>query len=153
SLSLRIEWAVFGQDPYANYQEVAVVTFRGSCAPDPWARRTSDSGSYAFTRITDGQVQPFAEVNCDRVAMAVREALPPYQYSSSDPLLGRALGRVVAHELIHILRRSTGHSSEGFQKAALSGKQLIAPDFPLRSIDLDRLRDRAVTLARHRNYG
>ncbi len=45
-------------------------------------------------------------------------------------LFGRALGRVVAHEFIHMLRNSKNHDREGVEKASLSGVDLIAPDLP-----------------------
>ena len=39
-----------------------------------------------------------------------------------------ALGRVVAHELYHILTRTTGHASEGFARASQSLRDLIRSD-------------------------
>ena len=54
--------------------------------------------------------------------------------------MGRALGRVVAHELVHMLTRSDDHAREGVQKAALSGRQLIAASLPLDAFDAGRLK-------------
>jgi hypothetical protein len=54
-------------------------------------------------------------------------------------LVGRALGRVVAHELVHMLTKSGQHAHEGVQKAALSGRQLISASLPLSAMDIDRL--------------
>ena len=61
-------------------------------------------------------------------------------YAKGDVLVGRALGRVVAHELVHMLTKSETHAKEGVEKAALSGRQLIAASLPLSEFDLDRLR-------------
>jgi hypothetical protein len=60
-------------------------------------------------------------------------------YARADLLVGRALGRVVAHELVHMLTKSGQHAREGVQKAALSGRQLIAASLPLSAVDIDRL--------------
>jgi hypothetical protein len=54
-------------------------------------------------------------------------------------LLGRALGRVVAHELVHMLTKSKQHGRDGVEKAALSARQLIAESLPLSIFDIDRL--------------
>jgi hypothetical protein len=61
-------------------------------------------------------------------------------YSRADLLIGRALGRVVAHELVHMLTKSGVHGTEGVEKPALSGKQLIAGVLPLSVFDIDRLK-------------
>jgi hypothetical protein len=63
-------------------------------------------------------------------------------FGMADLLLGRALGRVVAHEVVHMLAKSSRHSKEGLEKPALSGSQLIAPDLQLRPADAERLRVR-----------
>ena len=42
-------------------------------------------------------------------------------------MLGRALGRVTAHELRHILLRTRKHSREGFAKPAQTSAELLTP--------------------------
>jgi len=54
---------------------------------------------------------------------------------------GRALGRVLAHEVVHMLTGNSGHAHEGVTRRALSGNQLIAPKLRLAPEDLDRLID------------
>jgi hypothetical protein len=131
SFGVRLGWALLGQRPHASYTSVAIITFRGSCEFNPWQPpRSLDPGAYAFTRITDGQVLPFAEVNCDRVVSAVRDAISGRGYAGAEQMVGRALGRVLAHELVHILTRSVLHSSEGVTRPALSPRELIEPDLP-----------------------
>ena len=50
------------------------------------------------------------------------------------------MGRVVAHELFHMLTKSGQHGSQGVEKAALSGKQLIASYLPLSAYDVARFK-------------
>jgi hypothetical protein len=89
--------------------------------------------------VSDGVVLPFSEVVCDQVAASVRSAMFAGDYARSDQLLGRALGRVVAHELVHILSQSPAHSKSGVEMRALSGQQLIAPSLSLGWSDLQHL--------------
>jgi hypothetical protein len=96
----------------------------------------------AFTYSTDGVVQPFGEVACDKVTSAVRSAMSGGDFANADVLLGRALGRVLAHEVVHMLSKSGAHGRTGVARPALSGSQLIAPELRLEPEDLERMRAR-----------
>ena len=63
-------------------------------------------------------------------------------FAKSDLLLGRALGRVLAHEVMHILSKSGAHGRTGVTKTALSGSQLIAPELRLEAEDVERIHAR-----------
>jgi hypothetical protein len=139
SSGLQLGWGTMGQDPGAQYKALVVVTFRGSCEFDPGRSQTLEPGAFAFTHIANGEVMPFAEVNCDRVVGAVRDAMLGRGYAGVDQFIGRALGRVVAHELVHIMTRSTQHGSHGLQQPALSPRQLIEPQLLLNALDVNRL--------------
>jgi hypothetical protein len=89
--------------------------------------------------MTDGEVLPFGEVDCDRVGSAVRSAMSAGDFARADELVGRAMGRVLAHELVHMMTKSVDHAREGVQRSALSGRQLIAPVLPLSAFDIERL--------------
>ncbi len=87
-----------------------------------------ERGPLAFTHSSDGMVLPFAEVACDKVRSSVNSALWGAQRKNSAMLFGRALGRVLAHEIYHVRAKTTHHSSRGVAKNRLSGAQLIADD-------------------------
>jgi hypothetical protein len=61
-------------------------------------------------------------------------------FARADLLMGRALGRVLAHEVVHILTKSGAHGHDGVAKTALSGTQLIAPELRLEPEDVNRIR-------------
>jgi hypothetical protein len=143
SSGVRLEWRILGEDPSAAYNDLVVITFRGSCQYDPAPPRYDESGPLALTRITDGEILPFGEVDCTRVASSVRYAMSRGDYARADQLVGRAMGRVVAHELVHMLTGSRRHGADGVGKAALSGKQLIEESLPLSAFDIDRLKQLA----------
>jgi len=73
------------------------------------------------------------------VISAVRSAMRGGDFAQADLLLGRALGRMLAHEVMHMLSQSGAHGAAGVAKTALSGSQLIAPELRLEPQDLARL--------------
>jgi hypothetical protein len=140
---VRLAWKMRGEDPSASYNDLVVMTFKGACSfqsvPMPPPPRYDELGPYAITHTTDGEVQPFGEVDCDRVVYSARAAMSGADYARADLLVGRAMGRVVAHELVHMLTKSGEHSHDGVQRASLSGRQLIASYLPLSALDVHRL--------------
>ena len=145
SSGLLLDWRVFGDDSPESYNDLVVVTFKGACEYVPSPARYDELGPLAITRVSDGDVQPFGEVDCDRVVNTARNAMSGSDYSRGDLLIGRALGRVVVHELVHMLTKSGQHGTEGVGKPALSGKQLIAGYFPLSAFDIDRLKQELIS--------
>jgi hypothetical protein len=141
---LYLDWLSLRDAAKTAVQDLVVVKFNGACVLDPERFEENHANTHvealAFTYSTDGMVQPFSEVACNRVAAAVRSALCIRDFNRSDMLLGRALGRVVAHELVHILTKSQEHGREGVAKPALSGRDLISRSLSLSPFDLQRLR-------------
>jgi hypothetical protein len=122
--------------------DLVLVRFTGKCVLDPVGYLYDERGPMAFTYSTDGVVQPFGEVACDKVTSAVRSAMSGGDFANADVLLGRALGRVLAHEVVHMLSKSGAHGRTGVARPALSGSQLIAPELRLEPEDLERMRAR-----------
>jgi hypothetical protein len=140
STGLKLDWRTLAEAQFSSYPDLVVMTFKGACEYAPAAPRYDELGPLAITHTTNGEVQPFGEVDCNRVISTARGAMTGEDYSRADLLIGRALGRVVAHELVHMLTKSGVHGTEGVEKPALSGKQLIAGVLPLSVFDIDRLK-------------
>ena len=119
--------------------DLVMVRFTGKCVLEPVGYLYDERGPMAFTYSTNGAVQPFSEVACDKVTTAVRSAMAGGDFADADRLLGRALGRVLAHEVVHMLSKSGTHGHTGVAKTALSGSQLIAPELRLEPEDLERI--------------
>jgi hypothetical protein len=129
-------------DPQANFTDVVLVKFRGTCTMQHWAPLMDERGPWAWTHAVDGEVLPFSEVSCDQVRRAVKQAMWGGERGKADKLYGRALGRVVAHELFHILAKTKDHGKDGLAKTALSPRQLIDESLVLDEHDVDRIRFR-----------
>jgi hypothetical protein len=136
---VSLDWRSRSEAADATFNDLVVLTFKGSCVFNPMPIVYDELGPYAITRTSGGEVQPFGEVDCDHVVSSLHSAMTGEDYGKADLLLGRALGRVVAHELVHMLTKSKQHGKEGVEKASLSARQLIAESLPLSAFDIDRL--------------
>lgn len=141
---LHLSWRSRDELHGAELPNLVVVHFKGRCVLEPVPFLLDERGPYAITHSSDGAVLPFTEVACDQVTASVRPALWGDDFARSDYLMGRALGRVVAHELVHILTKSGTHGRAGVAQAALSGRQLIGAPLRLSPEDLERLRESIV---------
>jgi hypothetical protein len=140
--TLRFDFRWRSQASQEALTDLVLVRFTGKCVLEPVGYLYDERGPMAFTYSTDGIVQPFSEVACDKVTSAVRSAMAGSDFANADVLLGRALGRVLAHEVVHMLSKSGAHGRTGVAKTALSGSQLIAPELRLGPEDVERIHAR-----------
>ena len=140
SAGIHLEWRTKGASPIETSGALVLVRFNGRCRLEPVGYLFDERGPLAFTYATDGQVQPFSEVACDQVVSSVRLGMLPGDYSHADQFFGRALGRVVAHELVHILTGESTHAKEGVTRRGLSPDRLVAPTLNLQPEDIQRIR-------------
>jgi len=129
-LGLRLEWVLRGEAG-ANLQadSIVFVRFRGRCRPALEPLPARDGQVMARTHASDGVLLPFSEVECESVLRQVRPALAGLDRSGGENLLGRALGRVVAHEILHVLLQRKDHAVRGIFRRQLSLRQLVE-EFP-----------------------
>ena len=145
--AVRFDFRSRSQASQEPLSDLVLVRFKGKCVLDPVGYLYDERGPMAFTYSTDGAVQPFSEVACDKVTSAVRSAMSGGDFAKADVLLGRALGRVLAHEVVHMLSKSGAHGHTGVARTALSGSQLIAPELRLEPEDVERLHGRGPCIA------
>ena len=141
---LRVDWRRSGEAFGRSYDDLVVVSFKGDCRVSPVPYVYDELGPLAFAYSADSTVEPFSQVACDKVVRSVRSAMWGSDFARADLLLGRALGRVVVHELIHMLSKSGHHAQEGIGRPALSPKELIGPSPQLSQEDLALLRGYAM---------
>jgi hypothetical protein len=137
---VQVDWRnrdqVSSSESFAN---LVVVKFRGACRMEPAPYRNEDSGPLAFSHTSDGIILPFSEVECDRIRSSLRRAMSREDYVRSDIVFGRAMARVLAHELYHILARTESHAVKGVAQRALSGSELIGDQLELSEDELNSM--------------
>ena len=135
-----VEWRTLGEMGLGvSVSDLVMVKFRGNCRMELSPMLLDERGPLAFTHTTDGEVLPFSEVSCDKVKVAARSAMHGGQVASGDMLLGRALARVLAHEIWHMTSNTGKHSKTGVAKSSLSGAQLIAEKIEFEDHDAHQL--------------
>ena len=143
-LGVRVEWRSIERVPADEvWAEVAVVTFNGACDEAATGIVDSISRRLGWTHISNGEVLPFAEVDCGLVRSFLAPQMTAMVRTEARRRYARALGRVVAHELYHILSRSVHHSPHGVDQTAFTAQELLSDRFVLDEAPYRILRSQA----------
>jgi hypothetical protein len=132
-VGVQFEWRSL-DDPRASepVAELVVVKFKGRCSAAvslPAARIAS--GALGWTHVSDGDLLPFSDIDCDRIWRFIHPEMGAYETSEHDRSFGRALGRVLAHELYHIFANTTKHARAGIAKSCYTAPELLSEEFHL----------------------
>ena len=119
---------------------LVVVRFRGTCMMELPEPRSGMQGPLGRTHVSQGEVLPFCEVNCDRVREFIRSSRKHRDEEAWERFYGRALGKVLAHELYHVLANTRQHGEGGLAKPLLEPLELVGEGCLFEDEDLRRMR-------------
>ncbi|MBI3694200.1 MAG: hypothetical protein HY238_05090 [Acidobacteria bacterium] len=128
------------------FHHLVVVHFKGRCEMVEYPSWEAASGSLGAAEMSEGKLIPFCRIECNRVREFIRPLVKGESFIQMHVLLGRALGRVLAHELYHVLADTTRHGSSGVTKSFLTPEELVDRALKFQSQDLktfDRLQVRS----------
>jgi cytochrome c553 len=125
-LGLHFEWTSLAANDQRVWMDLAVVKFSGRCEVLPFATNSHSDQRLGWTHISDGVVLPFAEVDCDAIRAYLLRDLSLLAPQSREKVFGRAVGRVMAHELLHVFARTAAHSDHGVDHPTLTISELLA---------------------------
>jgi hypothetical protein len=129
SLSIESGWYDFQQAAGRTFSSrLVVVRFKGNCDVATTSGKMT-SGALGYTHVTEGEVLPFVEVHCDKIWGFIRHEVERRPGQAAQ-LFARALSRVLAHELYHVIGATGKHSREGVTKAFLTAKELTQGALP-----------------------
>jgi len=144
---MRFEWRSLANiTPGEVSAELVIVSFQGICTTESARSTGSRIGALGWTHMTDHEVLPFSDVDCDRLSAFLRPALAGLSQGEAEEALGRAMARVLAHELYHVFARTTHHGSAGVARTGYSVQDLTADVFVFEEADL-----RVLSVLRERN--
>ncbi len=141
-IGLNLEWrSLNGVRGNEVSVELAVLTFKGHCDVGGLvARNDPNPGALGWTHVSDGVILPFSDMDCDRIRNFVQRELLSVRTPDREEAFGRALGRVVAHELYHIFANTSRHGSCGVGKSTYTVQELLAEDFQFEGRETNALR-------------
>jgi hypothetical protein len=119
-----------------------VVDLEGDCSAGFRAEMESAAKGIRIgsTATANGEILPFVNVNCGAIAGLIGLLMADRPVVWKELAFGRALGRVLAHELYHVLTQSGDHVNSGIAKANFSGADLIESRFVFDEVALARIR-------------
>jgi hypothetical protein len=106
-----------------------VITFKGACDVFGLTPHSSNPGPLGWTHISDGVILPFAEIDCQGIREFIQKQLLVLPAEEREEAYGRALGRVLGHELYHIFANTTRHGTSGVAKSKFTAQELLSPKF------------------------
>ena len=130
----QIQWGD-SQKPMISGGTVVVVEFRGACLPSslvgPGANSFEKSSgvSLASSQVVSERIQPFISLDCRALNDLLGVPIAQLPAGQRDLAYGRAMARLLAHELYHFLTQTTHHTKSGIAKAAVSATELLSDHF------------------------
>jgi hypothetical protein len=109
-----------------------VADFTGTCSVPVMPVEVADVGGLpplAHASTANGRILPFTYVDCKTLSEVVGHALMRLPMVRREQLYGRAIGRLLAHEIYHILAQTWDHTTAGIAKMHFSTADLLAPHF------------------------
>jgi hypothetical protein len=120
--------------------QLAVVHFRGECDAAGLRPESRLPGPLGWTHISDGEILPFIDINCEGIRIFVQRDLICVRNADREKAFGRGVARVLAHELYHLLANTRIHASSGIAKAYYSVGELLAETFQFGRKECESLR-------------
>ena len=120
-----------------------LVTFRfiGHCTLDDVPDDVNPEGRpLGETKVSDGHVLPFATVDCDRIKAFIAPTLKRMPTQWKTEMLGRALARVSAHEIYHMLTGIATHDNSGIFRPVNTRTDLTTATFSFATPEQNWLR-------------
>ena len=138
----RLQWRALPSTGSDVSSAVAVVTFQGHCTAANRPAQPHWGTRLGWSHVSDGEVLPFAGIDCDSILGFMEKQLFNVPPGERDQVLGRAIGRVLAHEFDHIFAESRDHKARDMDQPEYSVEELMAP-----SLDSSAMKQHILRLA------
>lgn len=127
----------------SDHARLVVVELTGNCSSTPLRSSSlvqARGGALASTQVSDGRVLSFASVDCNALRRFMAPAISAATSKDRVRLVGKALGRLVAHEIYHMLAQTKHHQSSGVARSCFSLNDLTSDEFHFEDAAIAALR-------------
>jgi len=113
--------------PEANRRELVILELRGACeAPHrPIAASQITMPSLGSSAVSDGHILPVSAGDCLALTRIIGNSVAELPAPRRDFIYGRAMARLAAHELYHVLSQRSEHTRTGIAKAEFASADLL----------------------------
>jgi hypothetical protein len=142
-----VEWRKSNEETPFSRGDLVVVTLNGICQAPPrnlQIERLKSLPPLAASSVVDGRILPFVSMNCNALSHFVGPLLSDHSSVQRDFVYGRAMARLLAHELYHVLVQTRDHTETGIAESQVSSGELLAEHFGFGEIALTRLARRTM---------
>jgi hypothetical protein len=136
---VALRWRI-GAPPQSVAGRLVVVKLIGRCDMDG-SPAYLQPGPLGWAQEVDGTVIPFSSLACDNLRGAVEAAPMHGDQPRGNAALGRAMGRVLAHEIVHVVTDSSAHASQGVTQPALTPRELTSGAFEMQPSEVEAVQD------------
>ena len=146
-----IQWGD-SQKPMVSSGSPVVVELRGAClpvSPDANSFEQSPGSALASSQVVNERILPFISVDCGALNELLAVPIAELPAGQREFAYGRAMARLLAHELYHFLTQTTHHTNSGIAKAAVSATALLADHFDFDGEASARLHASVLPTAQH----
>lgn len=120
--------------------EILMTRIRGNCRVDAMpALHPHKADTLGRTLVTDGRILPYIELDCRQISGAVKQQLMGKPMAERQRLLGRAMARVLAHEIYHVLAQTHRHGPHGVAAETMTGDDLVKDRLDFRFEELEEM--------------
>jgi hypothetical protein len=130
---------------------LAVIHFKGACDIADLRADAGYPGPLGWTHVSDGEILPFIDVDCGGIRLFLQHDLIAVPAAEREEAFGRAVARVLAHELYHLLANTQTHRDRGIAKAIYSVGDLLSQTLQFDKKDCALLRLQAGRVEPHRS--
>jgi hypothetical protein len=132
SIGYGVEWRDRAASSEATSASLILLELRGSCQAPAHPSEIvplTKAASLASSAVVDGAVLPFSWLDCNTLTRLLAPAFAKANNNKFDYLYGRAMGRLAAHELMHVLSGRVDHDDAGVGKPYFSAKDILSDHF------------------------
>jgi hypothetical protein len=140
-VGIKLSWRDYlSSKQYPAVARLAVVHFKGRCDAKDLTVFHQYPWKLGWTHTSDNQIIPYVDIFCDAIRAHIAAHLSTIPSGDRERVFGRAVGRVLAHELYHVFAETKKHGSSGLAKAHCVPQDLVSEEFHFGDKELRKLR-------------
>ncbi len=122
---------------------LVTVNMHGYCGMDGSSEQARNRSPLGSTSVAEGQMLPFVTIDCNKIRASLASVVGTGSPQEHQILYGRAVAKVMAHELYHVLAEASQHTETGVTQGELSPSELASPSVGLPDQARDAIEERA----------